>query len=84
MAFLYFLVTVKSIPFYLSSSGYGVFVNHPDRVEFEIATEQVSKAAFSVKGEYLDYFHDRLRRGDSHEFYRRDGAERDSVKCLPF
>lgn len=46
----------KSIPFYLSSSGYGVFVNHPDKVEFEIATEQVSKAAFSVKGEYLDYF----------------------------
>ena len=46
----------KSIPFYLSSKGYGVFVNHPDRVEFEIATEQVSKAAFSVKGEYLDYF----------------------------
>ena len=46
----------KSIPFYLSSRGYGVFVNHPDRVEFEIATEQVSKAAFSVKGEYLDYF----------------------------
>ena len=46
----------KSIPFYLSSRGYGVFVNHPDRVEFEIATEQASKAAFSVKGEYLDYF----------------------------
>lgn len=46
----------KNIPFYLSSSGYGVFVNHPERVEFEIATEQVSKAAFSVKGEYLDYF----------------------------
>lgn len=46
----------KSIPFYLSSKGYGVFVNHPERVEFEIATEQVSKAAFSVKGESLDYF----------------------------
>lgn len=46
----------KSIPFYLSSMGYGVFVNHPERVEFEIATEQVSKAAFSVKGESLDYF----------------------------
>lgn len=46
----------KSIPFFLSSAGYGVFVNHPERVEFEIATEQASKAAFSVKGEYLDYF----------------------------
>lgn len=46
----------KNIPFYLSSRGYGVFVNHPEKVEFEIATEQVSKAAFSVKGEKLDYF----------------------------
>ncbi len=46
----------KNIPFYLSNRGYGVFVNHPERVEFEIATEQVSKAAFSVKGETLDYF----------------------------
>ena len=46
----------KSIPFYLSNKGYGVFVNHPERVEFEIGTEQVTKAAFSVKGEYLDYF----------------------------
>ena len=46
----------KNIPFYLSSQGYGLFVNHPERVEFEIATEQVSKIAFSVKGEELDYF----------------------------
>lgn len=46
----------KNIPFYLSNRGYGVFVNHPEKVEFEIATEQVSKAAFSVKGECLDYF----------------------------
>ncbi|MCM1136772.1 MAG: alpha-xylosidase [Clostridium sp.] len=46
----------KNIPFYLSNKGYGVFVNHPEKVEFEIATEQVSKAAFSVEGESLDYF----------------------------
>ena len=46
----------KNIPFYVSNRGYGVFVNHPEKVEFEIATEQVSKAAFSVKGESLDYF----------------------------
>lgn len=46
----------KNIPFYLSSRGYGVFVNHPERVEFEVATEQVSKVAFSVAGENLDYF----------------------------
>lgn len=46
----------KNIPFYLSSRGYGVFVNHPERVEFEVATEHVSKTAFSVEGETLDYF----------------------------
>lgn len=46
----------KNIPFYLSSRGYGVFVNHPERVEFEVATEQVSKVGFSVPGENLDYF----------------------------
>ena len=35
----------KNIPFYLSNRGYGVFVNHPEKVEFEIGTEQVAKAA---------------------------------------
>ena len=33
-----------------------MFVNHPEKVEFEIGTEQVSRAAFSVEGESLDYF----------------------------
>ena len=46
----------KNIPFYLSNRGYGVFVNHPEKVEFEVATEQVTKTAFSVPGENLDYF----------------------------
>lgn len=46
----------KNIPFYLSNLGYGVFVNHPERVEFEIGTEHVSKTAFAVKGECLDYY----------------------------
>ena len=46
----------KNIPFYLSNRGYGVFVNHSERVEFEVATEQVSKVGFSVEGESLDYF----------------------------
>lgn len=46
----------KNIPFYLSNKGYGVFVNHPEKVEFEVATEQVTKVEFSVSGENLDYF----------------------------
>jgi len=46
----------KNVPFYLSNSGYGVFVNHPECVSFEVASERVSKAQFSVAGECLDYF----------------------------
>lgn len=46
----------KNIPFYLSNKGYGVFVNHPEKVSFEVATEAVTKVEFSVPGESLDYF----------------------------
>lgn len=46
----------KNIPFYISNKGYGVFVNHPERVSFEVASEMVAKVGFSVPGEYLDYF----------------------------
>ena len=46
----------KNIPFYLSNKGYGVFVNHPEEVSFEVGTEQVTKVEFSVPGESLDYF----------------------------
>ncbi len=46
----------KDVPFFLSSAGYGVFVNTPARVSFEIGTEQVMRAQFAVPGEDLDYF----------------------------
>ena len=46
----------KNIPFYLSNRGYGVFVNHPEKVSFEIASEMVTRVGFSVPGEHLDYF----------------------------
>ncbi|MBM7541589.1 alpha-xylosidase [Amphibacillus cookii] len=46
----------KNVPFYLSSKGYGIFVNHPERVSFELGSELVSRAQFSVKGETLDYY----------------------------
>lgn len=46
----------KDVPFYMTSKGYGVFVNTPARVSFEIATEQVERAQFGVPGEDLDYF----------------------------
>ncbi|EPP1031318.1 alpha-xylosidase [Cronobacter turicensis] len=46
----------KNIPFYLTNRGYGVLVNHPEYVSFEVASEKVSKVQFSVAGEYLEYF----------------------------
>lgn len=46
----------KSIPFYVSSKGYGVFVNNPGNVSFEVASDTVSKVSFTVPGESLEYF----------------------------
>jgi alpha-D-xyloside xylohydrolase len=46
----------KNIPFYLTNRGYGVLVNHSERVSFEVASEKVERVQFSVPGESLDYF----------------------------
>jgi len=46
----------KNVPFYLTNRGYGVFVNHPGDVSFEVASEKVSRVQFSVPGESLEYF----------------------------
>jgi len=46
----------KNIPFYITNKGYGVFINHPEKVSFEVASEYVTKVGFSVPGEELDYF----------------------------
>ncbi|MEW9551714.1 alpha-xylosidase [Nonomuraea sp. NPDC050783] len=45
----------KNIPFYLTNRGYGVFVNHPGRVSFEVGSETVSRVQFSVEGHDLEY-----------------------------
>jgi alpha-D-xyloside xylohydrolase len=45
----------KNIPFYLTNAGYGVFVNHPGGVSFEVASESVSRVGFSVPGQELEY-----------------------------
>ncbi|WP_042352422.1 alpha-xylosidase [Bacillus massiliigorillae] len=46
----------KNVPFFLSNKGYGVFVNHPENVEFELGSETVAKSQFSVPGEMIDYY----------------------------
>ena len=46
----------KNVPFYMTNRGYGVFVNQPELVSFEIASEKVSRVQFSVAGQSLEYF----------------------------
>ncbi|MEK5477220.1 alpha-xylosidase [Paenibacillus sp. FSL R5-0407] len=46
----------KNIPFYVTNKGYGVLVNDPGGVSFEVASEKVKKVQFSVPGESIEYF----------------------------
>lgn len=48
--------TYKNIPFYLTTKGYGVFIAHPERVSYEVASEKVNRVQFSVEGEELRYY----------------------------
>ena len=48
-------VAYKNIPFYLTTKNYGVFVNHPEKVSYEIASENVQTVQFSVPGEKMDF-----------------------------
>ncbi len=45
----------KSVPFYITDRGYGVFVNDTGCVSYEICTEQVERVQFSVPGHALDF-----------------------------
>jgi alpha-D-xyloside xylohydrolase len=45
----------KNVPFYLTNRGYGVLVDHPGRVSFEVGSEVVSRTQFSVAGKSLSY-----------------------------
>ena len=46
----------KNVPFYLTDRGYGVLVNEPGHVSFEVGSEAVQRVQFSVSGESLEYF----------------------------
>lgn len=48
-------ISYKNIPFYLTNRGYGVFVNSSGPVSYEICSEVVTRAQFSVPGEKLDF-----------------------------
>lgn len=46
----------KNVPFYLTNRGYGVLVDHPGHVSFEVGSEAVERVQFSVSGETLQYY----------------------------
>ena len=46
----------KNVPFYLSNKGYGVLVNYPGNVAFEVGSHHVTRVQFSVEDESLDYY----------------------------
>ncbi len=49
-------ISYKSIPFYFTNKGYGVFVNHPGKVSFEVGSEKVESVQFSVQDESIEYY----------------------------
>lgn len=46
----------KNVPFYFTTAGYGVFINHPEHVSLEVASEINTRVQFSVPGQQLEYF----------------------------
>ncbi|GAB3397637.1 alpha-xylosidase [Humibacter soli] len=46
----------KNVPFYLTNRGYGVLVDHPGLVSFEVASEAVERVQFAVPGERLSFY----------------------------
>ncbi|NSC20066.1 alpha-xylosidase [Streptomyces albus subsp. chlorinus] len=46
----------KNVPFHLTNRGYGVFVNHPGRVSYEVGSEAVGQVQFSVEDQTLEYY----------------------------
>ncbi|MFF7291778.1 alpha-xylosidase [Microbacterium sp. NPDC008134] len=46
----------KNVPFYVTNRGYGILVDHPGHVSFEVGSENVERVQFAVSGERLRYY----------------------------
>ena len=46
----------KNVPFWLSSRGYGVFVDAAEKVELEVGSERSCRVQTSVEGQRLRWF----------------------------
>jgi alpha-D-xyloside xylohydrolase len=45
----------KNVPFWISSRGYGIFIDTPDKVELEIGSERCCRVQTSVEGQRLKW-----------------------------
>lgn len=46
----------KNVSFWISSQGYGVFVDTPDKIDLEIGSERCSRVQTSVEGQRLKWY----------------------------
>src|SRR5699024_7093227 len=46
----------KNVPFYMSNREYGVFVNTPQKVSFEVGSEKVQRVQFSLPYVVMEYY----------------------------
>ena len=49
-------ITYHNTPFFMSSRGYGIFVNQTSRSVYELGLPSAETGAFRVEDPYLDYF----------------------------
>ena len=48
-------LTYKNVPFYMSSRGYGVFINNPGKVKLEVQSEPNTRVNIAIRGESLEH-----------------------------
>lgn len=46
----------KNIPFWISSRGYGIFIDTPDKFELEIGSERCCRVQTSIEGQRLKWY----------------------------
>lgn len=46
----------KNVPFWVSNKGYGIFIDHSERIDLEIGSERCCRVQTSVEGQKLKWY----------------------------
>jgi alpha-D-xyloside xylohydrolase len=46
----------KNVPFWMSSRGYGIFIDTPDKVDLEVGSERCCRVQTSIEGQRLKWY----------------------------